>query len=73
LISVQTKPLITPVNLPPIQMRPESLKVDITLAQTEVRMRKLQQAKEEFLRTPVSAPCFATCKEQELEFPKRTR
>lgn len=71
MILVENKPLTSTVNLPPI--RPESLKVDITLAQTEVRMRKLQQAKEEFLRTPVSAPCFATGNEEELKFPKRNR
>lgn len=69
MISVEIKP----VNLSSIQMRPENLKVDITLAQTEERMRKLQQAKEEFLRTPVSAPCFAIGKEKELEFSGRNR
>ncbi|XP_066252103.1 myosin-11 isoform X2 [Euwallacea similis] len=59
-----------------------SLTLDISLAQKkegkevvsispEVRMRRLQKAKEEFLKTPVSAPCPLS--EDGLQYPQRNR
>ncbi|XP_076260616.1 uncharacterized protein LOC143196635 isoform X6 [Rhynchophorus ferrugineus] len=58
----------------------KSLTLDISLANqnprptsfsAETRMRKIQQAKEEFLRTPVSAPSFIS--EEALQYPSRNR
>ncbi|XP_030755568.1 uncharacterized protein LOC115881955 [Sitophilus oryzae] len=59
-----------------------SLTLDISLANqnnnlqnlsmsAEMRMRKLQKAKEEFLRTPISAPCFV--RNDGLQYPQRNR